>query len=86
MKKVIKHIKVYYYHTEMKIDTTALLELLNNEILFEDEDTVKVFQVYHITYLAITRSDLIKEIENLYPTVFQLCETPMLEGSIIFSI
>ena len=80
-----KHIGIYYYHTEIKIDTSSLLGLLNKEIFFEDEDIVNVFQVYHITYIAITRSDLMKEIENLYPNIFQPCTTPILEGNILFS-
>jgi|GEM_PF-1805098 len=85
MKKVKKHIKIYYYQAKIKIDITALLELLNKEILFEERDIVKVFQVYDVTYITTTRSDLMKEVENLYPNVFQPCETIILEGNILFS-
>jgi len=85
MKKINKHIKLHYYQARIKIDTTVLLEFLNKEILFEDEQVVKVFEVYNIVFIATSRNDIMKEIESLYPTVFQPFETPLYEGKVIFS-
>ena len=76
---------MYYYQARIKIDTTVLLEFLNREILFEDEETVKVFDIYGTIFIATSINYIMKEIENLYPSVFKLCDPLLYQGKVIFN-
>ena len=85
MKKNKKNVRLRYYQAEIRINTTALIELLEKEVLFEKEEIIKVFEVYGTTFIAISGTDIMKEIESLYPNVFKNCEAPIFEGKVIFT-
>jgi len=78
--------KLYCYEAIKIIDTTALVELLQNKILFEDKEIVNVFEINGCIYIITSRNDIMEEIESLYPNVFKTTQTPLLKGNIIFSI
>jgi hypothetical protein len=79
--------KLYYYQAIKKIDTTALIELIKDKFLFEDEDIVKIYDSNDVIYIASSRKDIMEEVENLYPNVFQPCEAILLiERNILFSL
>jgi len=78
--------KLYYYKAIKKIDATALIELLQKEILFEEFEIINVYETNNIIYIITSRNDLMEEIENLYPEVFMPTELPLPHGNVIFSI
>jgi len=85
MKKTKKPVRLNYYKAEIKINTTALIELLKNKMPFEDEEIVKVFEVYGTTFIILSRKDIMKEIGSLYPNVFKKCAPPVFQENVIFS-
>jgi hypothetical protein len=85
MKKTKNIARLNYYKAEIKINTTALIELLEQEALLKNEEIVKVFEVYGTTFIALSNTDIMKETESLYPNVFKKCEMPVFQGSVIFS-
>jgi len=81
-----KTMKLYCYESLKIIDTTVLVELLQKEILFEDEEIVNVYKINERIYITTSRNDIMEEIEGLYPNVFKPIEATSLNGNIIFSI
>jgi len=85
MKKTKNNIKLNYYQAEIRINTTALIELLEKEVLFDNEEIIKVFEVYGTIFIILSQNDIMKEIECLYPNVFKKCEPSSFQGNILFS-
>ncbi|HKC66722.1 MAG TPA: hypothetical protein VKG26_00695 [Bacteroidia bacterium] len=77
--------KLYYYQAEIRINTTALIELFKKEIQRMENEVIKAFEIYGTIYIALSKNDIMKEIESLYPNVFKKCEPPTFKGKVVFS-
>ena len=76
-----------YHYTAVKIiDTTALVELLENKHLKKEKEIVNIYEMNDRILLVTSRNDIMEEIESLYPNVFIPIESPLLNGKIIFTI
>ncbi|HXU28299.1 MAG TPA: hypothetical protein VN698_13795 [Bacteroidia bacterium] len=79
--------KLYYYQAVKKIEPTELLNLLNDKILFEKNDCMRVYEIAGVVYINTSRKDIMNEIENLYPNIFRSIEVPLqTKGYTLFTI
>ncbi len=77
--------KLYYYKALKIIEPTALVELLQ-KFHFNEKEIINVFEKQNRIYLAISKNEIMEEIESLYPGVFKLTENLVVNGNVIFSL
>lgn len=76
---------MHYYRATKKINKTALLEFLEKETLRDKNITIELREVLDIIYLFTSKNKLLEKVDELYPSVFEISESPLLEGKILFS-
>jgi len=76
--------KVCYQATKI-IDKTALIEFLKKEVAKNRDIQVEVREVNAVINFCISKKDLLKKVDELYPNVFEFVESSQAKGIVLFS-